>query len=639
MEENIINILSEDTVDKIAAGEVVERPSSVVKELVENSIDSGADSVSVSIRGGGITEIRISDNGSGIMRSEIRKAFMPHATSKIRKASDLDSIHTLGFRGEALSSIAAVSNVHMITKASDDDLGTDYIIEGGKEISNGLTGAPDGTTLIVRNLFFNTPARRKFLKSEKTESIYIEDVLCHIAISHPEISFSFKSDGHDRMMTSGNSRLIDSIYQIYGREIASNLIPLKDHCDLFSVDGFIGNYSLVRGNRSLESFYINKRSVIDKVLSKALEDGYKGFLMKRQFPFAVLFFSFPEGSVDVNVHPSKREVRISDSQAVMENLTEMIHKALSGREDILEPVKAETAKEKLNESESETDNNHSGIILDDNKKISSETKSSCTDNSQNEERIWKNPKNLPEPFEKSLLSSYTEKIDEELKKNIRHDERVSDIADKAYNTDSCEQISFISEESRPDINIIGQIFKTYWIIEWNKKVYIIDQHAAHEKVNYERMIGSLRNHTMTSQELMPPVIVSLSAKEIDSAEKIRDEMEAIGYRYESFGGKEYMISAMPGNLPDIDLKSLFINIVSEASQWNNKFTSDMIEERIATMSCKASIKGNQFISRDEAYALFDELLSLDEPYHCPHGRPTMIAVSREDLDKLFRRIV
>lgn len=608
MEENIINILSDDTVDKIAAGEVVERPSSVVKELVENSIDSGANSVSVSIRGGGITEIRISDNGSGILRSEIKKAFMPHATSKIKEASDLDSIHTLGFRGEALSSIAAVSNVHMITKASDDDLGTDYIIEGGKEISNGLTGAPDGTTLIVRNLFFNTPARRKFLKSEKTESIYIEDVLCHIAISHPEISFSFKSDGRDRMMTSGNSRLIDSIYQIYGRDIASNLIPVKDKCDLFSVNGFIGNYSLVRGNRSLESFYINKRSVIDKTLSKALEDGYKGFLMKRQFPFAVLFFTFPEGSVDVNVHPSKREVRISDTQYVMENLTSMIHKALSGREDILEPVEAEAVKKPFIIHDKKTDSNHSEIAI-------------------------------PEPFEKNFISSYTEKLDEELRDKVSHDEKVSEIAEKVYNTDSYEQLSFISEESKPDINIIGQIFKTYWIIEWNKKVYIIDQHAAHEKVNYERMISSLHKHTMTSQEVVPPVIVSLSAKEMESAEKIRNEMEFLGYRYESFGGKEYMISAMPGNLPDIDLKSLFMSIVSEAAQWNNKFTSDMIEERIATMSCKASIKGNQSISFDEAAALFDELLTLDEPYHCPHGRPTMIAVSREDLDKLFRRIV
>ena len=607
-----IKLLSKDTIDKIAAGEVIERPSSVVKELTENSIDAGASAISVEIQDGGSTFIRVTDDGIGIPRDQISLAFLRHSTSKLREAEDLFHVQSLGFRGEALASIAAVSEVELLTKCKDEEIGSYFVIDGGLEGELKDIGAPDGTTFLIHHLFYNTPARKKFLKSNQTEANYIQTLLEHLALSHPEISFHLKVNGKERLMTSGNGKLKDAIYAVFGREITRNILPFEMENDLFKVSGFIGKYTINRGNRNFENFFVNGRSIEDKILSKAVEDGYHGFLMQHQFPFVVLFLEFPDGSVDVNVHPTKREIRMDHGKEIYDLLSKGVHERLTQREDI-QFVKL------------------------------------------HEEKDSKTPKETAEPFEKKMLHQVKKAVEEHVQEvvpNVFHEKETPYHANKISDqktepvqnivplqkTDP-EQLSFLSEESRPYFEIVGQIFQTYWIIEFQGKVYLIDQHAAHEKVNYERFMERLRLSTIHSQMLMPPVILTLDPKEIDALEKYREEFEATGFRFESFGGKEYKLTGLPSNLPDVEPKTLFMAILSDMTEFHIHDTSEMIQEKIASMACKASIKGNQKISQREAEELITELLSLEEPYHCPHGRPTMIAVTRSEIDKLFKRIV
>ena len=607
-----IKLLSKDTIDKIAAGEVIERPSSVVKELTENSIDAGASAISVEIQDGGSTFIRVTDDGIGIPRDQISLAFLRHSTSKLREAEDLFHVQSLGFRGEALASIAAVSEVELLTKCKDEEIGSYFVIDGGLEGELKDIGAPDGTTFLIHHLFYNTPARKKFLKSNQTEANYIQTLLEHLALSHPEISFHLKVNGKERLMTSGNGKLKDAIYAVFGREITRNILPFEMENDLFKVSGFIGKYTINRGNRNFENFFVNGRSIEDKILSKAVEDGYHGFLMQHQFPFVVLFLEFPDGSVDVNVHPTKREIRMDHGKEIYDLLSKGVHERLTQREDI-QFVKL------------------------------------------HEEKDSKTPKETAEPFEKKMLHQVKKAVEEHVQEvvpNVFHEKKTPYHANKIpdqktepvqnivplQKTDP-EQLSFLSEESRPYFEIVGQIFQTYWIIEFQGKVYLIDQHAAHEKVNYERFMERLRLSTIHSQMLMPPVILTLDTKEIDALEKYREEFEATGFRFESFGGKEYKLTGLPSNLPDVEPKTLFMAILSDMTEFHIHDTSEMIQEKIASMACKASIKGNQKISQREAEELITELLSLEEPYHCPHGRPTMIAVTRSEIDKLFKRIV
>lgn len=607
-----IKLLSKDTIDKIAAGEVIERPSSVVKELTENSIDAGASAISVEIQDGGSTFIRVTDDGIGIPRDQISLAFLRHSTSKLREAEDLFHVQSLGFRGEALASIAAVSEVELLTKCKDEEIGSYFVIDGGLEGELKDIGAPDGTTFLIHHLFYNTPARKKFLKSNQTEANYIQTLLEHLALSHPEISFHLKVNGKERLMTSGNGKLKDAIYAVFGREITRNILPFEMENDLFKVSGFIGKYTINRGNRNFENFFVNGRSIEDKILSKAVEDGYHGFLMQHQFPFVVLFLEFPDGSVDVNVHPTKREIRMDHGKEIYDLLSKGVHERLTQREDI-QFVKL------------------------------------------HEEKDSKTPKETAEPFEKKMLHQVKKAVEEHVQEvvpNVFHEKETPYHANKISDqktepvqnivplqkTDP-EQLSFLSEESRPYFEIVGQIFQTYWIIEFQGKVYLIDQHAAHEKVNYERFMERLRLSTIHSQMLMPPVILTLDSKEIDALEKYREEFEATGFRFESFGGKEYKLTGLPSNLPDVEPKTLFMAILSDMTEFHIHDTSEMIQEKIASMACKASIKGNQKISQREAEELITELLSLEEPYHCPHGRPTMIAVTRSEIDKLFKRIV
>ncbi len=639
-----INVLSQETIDKIAAGEVVERPASVAKELIENSIDAGATAISVEIKGGGIEYLRITDNGVGIEKDQIPVAFLRHSTSKIKDAEDLNNVHSLGFRGEALSSISAVSKVELITKTKDNLLGASYIIEGAKEVSLSDVGAPDGTTFIIRQLFYNTPARKKFLKAESTEGSYVFDVVEHLALSHPEISFKLIINGKEKLMTSGNGSLSDTIYQIYGRQIAANILDISYEDELFSITGYIGLSVIARGNRAFEHFFVNNRYIKSNNLSRACEEGYYGFLMGHQYPFFVLNIDCIDGAVDVNVHPTKQEVRFENESKVCEILTKAINSRLRRREDVVE-AKVEEEKPRFN-------NTFNTIIPEPIEKATSVNKSFSVEkatplDTSSDELIadYKSesfseqeikPVKLPEPFEKNRLEAIKASITSQIRKDTPYEKK---FAEKNSGGEKYEQISFLTREAVKEHKIIGQVFDTYWIIEYDKNMYIIDQHAAHEKVLFEKTMARLKNKEMTSQMVSPPVIISLSQQDILLYERYHDAFESLGYRVESFGGNELAITAVPGNLFSLDPKQFFLEALADCQSYKASDSFDIIVERVASMSCKAAVKGNNKLSLPEIKTLINDLLELDNPYHCPHGRPTMISFSEYELAKKFKRIV
>lgn len=619
MVRNKIAVLEKATIDKIAAGEVVERPASVVKELVENAIDAGADAITVEIKDGGKSYIRITDNGCGIPEEELPIAFLRHSTSKLRDASELSDIHTLGFRGEALSSISAVSRVEMITKPQTELMGVRYVVEGSQEVSMDKIGAPDGTTIMVYQLFFNTPARKKFLKSDMTEASYISELMERLALSHPDVSFLFISNKKEKIHTSGNGNLMDTIYQIYGRQIASNLLAVEKETDLLMVSGFIGNSNVARGNRSLENFYINGRYIKSPLLSKAVEEGYVGYLMQHQYPFCVLQITTKEAAVDVNVHPTKQEVRFDDEIAIADIFKTLVFERLHQREDITEVTFDEEIEKEKEQSKPVT-----------------------------EERT-------PEPFEKARLQQMREKITKQIHADTPYERKYQEFYQKRESDANAhapkqelpetskpvtyEQTSFLTREARAKHHIIGQVFDTYWLIEHDNKLYIIDQHAAHEKVLYERMMKQLKNKEMTTQYVSPPIILSLTRAEQDILERFADVFAELGYVISPFGGNEFAIEGVPGNLFSFDVKTFFMELLASCDSLKGNDGHDMILEKIASMSCKAAIKGNNHLSRPEIEALLEELLSLENPYHCPHGRPTIIAMTKYEIEKKFKRIV
>lgn len=634
-----INLLSQETIDKIAAGEVVERPASVAKELIENSIDAGATAISVEIKGGGVEYLRITDNGSGIDKDQIQIAFLRHSTSKIQSAEDLASVRSLGFRGEALSSISAVAKVELITKTKDSLLGSSYIIEGAKEISFNDIGAPDGTTFIVRQLFFNTPARKKFLKSESTEGSYVFDVVEHLALSHPEISFKFLLNGKEKLMTSGNGSLSDTIYQIYGRTIASNVLDIDYEDEKVKITGFIGQSVIARGNRAFEHFFVNNRYIKSPHLSKACEEGYYGFLMGHQYPFFVINIDFDDDVVDVNVHPTKQEVRFEDEAVILEILTKTINNRLRKREDVLE-AHIDEPKNNYTPTSTYTPMTEAAPVT------SFENKSSYTEEiippiqPVEEEKVVESPKpapvKMPEPFERDRLEKIKAQVTAQIRSDTPYEKK---FAEKNRGGEKYEQISFLKEEAVKEHKIIGQVFDTYWIIEYDKKMYIIDQHAAHEKVLFEKTMARLKNNEMTSQMISPPVIISLSPQDILLFENYHEAFEKIGFSIESFGGNELAINGIPGNMLNLDPKVLFMEILAECDKYKSSDSFDMIVERVASMSCKAAVKGNNRLSFPEVKTLIDDLMKLENPYHCPHGRPTMISFSEYELAKKFKRIV
>jgi DNA mismatch repair protein MutL len=612
-----ITLLSQDTIDQIAAGEVVERPSSVVKELVENAIDAHATAITVEIRDGGTSLIRITDNGGGIPGAEVPIAFLRHSTSKIKSAEDLRSVHSLGFRGEALSSIAAVARVELISRTPDALTGTLYRIEGSREISNEEVGAPEGTTFLVRDLFYNTPARRKFLKTPQTEGVYISDMLEKLALSHPDISFKFINNNRTKLHTSGNGNRKDLIYHVYGRDIAAALLQVDYECEYFSVSGFIGKPMINRGNRNYENYFINGRYIKSNILSRAIEEAYKSFLMQHQYPFTVLYFRFPDESLDVNVHPSKMELRFENAQEIYRELCDSLCEALSRGELIPEvPVEEKTGGKMPH--------------------------------------TYKEP--IPEPFEKRRLNQvhsmpYNGAEESVGQENTGHNETPQVVREKpAYGSAKADpaprQVTlesvtpdFLTRDARKKHRIIGQLFATYWLVEYEDKLYIIDQHAAHEKVLYERTMATLQEKEFTSQSISPPIMLTLDAREEEMLETCRPQIERIGYVVEHFGGREYMISAVPDNLFSIDGRELFLEMLDGFADMGGRQTPDLILEKVASMSCKAAVKGNSILSLPEIDALIGELLTLENPFNCPHGRPTIISMSKYEIEKKFKRVV
>ena len=682
-----IAVLDQNTIDKIAAGEVVERPSSVVKELVENAIDAGATAVTVEITDGGKKLIRITDNGSGMEEEQIPLAFLRHATSKIEKVEDLEHIASLGFRGEALSSIAAVSQVELITKTSSAISGNRYVIEGGMEHSLEELGAPEGTTFLVRNLFYNTPARSKFLKSDSTEANYIHTLMEQLALSHPEISFKYIQNKQVKLHTSGNYSVRDVIYSVYGRDIAKALLEVEWENSFMKITGFVGKPEIARGNRSFENYYINGRYVKNNIITKAIENAYKGFLMQHKFPFVSLRMEMEGNDLDVNVHPAKREVRFAREQEVYDAVYDTVHAALTRREMIPkvtlgtdEPVKKE-AKEtvksaavpepfeqkrreqfyKAPEAQSLVRESPVFTPLEETFFEGTLKKNQELDEAKSRQAAVPPYKPEKEPEEKpgikqeekqpELRQSEPEQSEPKRLETIQSEVKQTEVkegkpkeAEQKVKEPEPKQLELFEEkllspQSRSRIRMIGQVFDTYWLAQFEDKFYIIDQHAAHEKIYYERLVRKFREHSIDSQYLTPPLIVSLNMQEEEVLNANRDYFEKFGFEIEHFGGREYCISAVPSNLYGLTEEELFLEMLDQLESDHSKDTLDIFASRLATMACKAAVKGNNRLSMEEAEKLLDELMTLENPYHCPHGRPTIISMTKTEMEKKFKRIV
>ncbi|ESL04472.1 DNA mismatch repair protein [Catonella morbi ATCC 51271] len=720
----IINLLDKDTINKIAAGEVIEGPAAVVKELVENAIDADANSVTVEIKDGGTSLIRVTDNGKGIGSDDIKTAFLPHATSKIKTADDLVLVSSLGFRGEALASIAAVSEVEVLTKTADEISGIRYVINGGKEEANEPIGTPEGTTFVVRNIFYNTPARKKFLKTAATEGRYVGEVMEHMAVSHPEIAFKFILNGQVKLQTMGNGSLKDVLFYIYGKETTANIIPVNNPdaegelVNGLSVRGYIGKPSLTRGNKEYENYFINGRFIKNKVITRAIEDAYKSFLMQHRFPFTCLLISVDSSLVDVNVHPAKLEVRFSDTESLYRLIFHEVDNALR-KKDLLPdmgvkqvPDKQPLVREFKSVSKSEKTEGYvipdipmpepfeksrqgewkkelkpvfmqESFVAEKVKRdeasplIKSEVYAPLVSNpaadvnsselnkileNKNEisfdnldEDKKSNAANVNSTFveddKKTAGNEHIESVEEEgtaYKKISDYNEEETAINIKTTTVEpgsetdnelSSEDFKggILAKKALPDIKIIGQIFGTYWIMEFDGSVYMIDQHAAHEKVMYEKFVKEISANKVTSQNLLPPVVVTLSGSQRQIVEEISNYLHKLGFEIEPFGGNEYVIKAVPTELFGISEKEMFFDIIDQYSLEGKKATPDTVLSKLATMACKAAIKGNMNISLLEVKALIEELMSLDNPYNCPHGRPTMIFMSKSDVEKKFKR--
>lgn len=641
-----INLLSQSTIDKIAAGEVVERPASVVKELLENAIDAGASAVTVELKEGGISLIRVTDNGCGIEKEQVQKAFLRHATSKITSIEDLTYVESLGFRGEALSSIAAVAQVEVITKTKEDLTGVKYSIAGGKEEDFEEIGAPSGTTFLIHNLFYNTPARKKFLKQPQTEAGYVADLMEHIALSKPEISVKFVNNGQVRFHTSGNGDLKEVIYRIYGKEMADAVISFEADNEICHVKGYIGKPEINRSNRNFEIYFMNGRFIKDDIISKAIEEGYRQYVMQHKFPFVVLHIEMQPQEIDVNVHPSKMQIRIHKGNEVYQFLSEAIKECLSRIEMIPRVVLTE------------------------------------------EKETQKDPLKTPEPFEVKRIENMVKEeipvydisggrkleksdvvqastqqipqIKDSLQKVVTSRVFGAETNDKSYKNEGIHanvikagehilverpaqlnlfEEKILSKDARNEYRIMGQIFDTYWLIAFQDKLLIIDQHAAHEKVKYERLVKELKEKQVSSQMLNPPIILSLTGKETQLLKDCMPHFETMGFEIEEFGSDAYAVRSMPVDLYGHNEKELFTEILDELSENPLKGTPDVILDKLASMACKAAVKGNNSMSTEEMESLIDELLTLDNPYHCPHGRPTIISMSKYEIEKKFKRII
>ena len=640
-----IALLSQETIDKIAAGEVIERPSSVVKELVENAIDAGSSAVTVEIKEGGISFIRISDNGCGIEKEQIPLAFLRHSTSKIKSVEDLFTVTSLGFRGEALSSIAAVSQVELITKTNGDFTGSRYLIEGSKEVSLEEIGAPDGTTFIIRNLFYNTPARKKFLKSAQTEGTYIHELMQRMILSHPDVAFKFIMNNQVKLQSSGNGNIKDIIYHLYGRDITKALLPIAHESELFKVSGFIGKPMISRGNRGYELYFVNGRFIRSQILSKAIEDAFKPFLMQHQYPFTVLYFEIDSSLLDVNVHPTKMELRFSNQQELYREVQSILSAVLVHR-DIIPEVPVDTPKKNEMEApkiEKVMPEPFEQKRLEEIRKAvrkDSPYEVKYPDRQPERRETWhaqSQPEHKP-PVREQLHTSGVTGTEKELAKEayvLREEETYGAKPEGSY-----EQGSFLKEEEMAKQKIIGQLFDTYWLVEYNDRLFIVDQHAAHEKVMYEKLKKQFEKKEFTSQAISPPIVITLSMREAEALEQFKEQFTKLGFVIEHFGGAEYSICGVPGNLYRLNTKDVLIEMLDELTDGiSERATADVILDKIASMSCKAAVKGSQRLSLPEMEQLMKDLMKLDNPYNCPHGRPTIIAMSKYEIEKKFKRIV
>lgn len=642
----VIHLLSQNTIDQIAAGEVVERPRSVVKELTENAIDARATAISVEIKEGGISLIRVTDNGSGIEKSEIRKAFLRHATSKIEDAQDLPHIHSLGFRGEALSSICAVSQMELITKTQEDFTGVHYQIEGGAECEFSEIGAPKGTTFLVRNLFYNVPARRKFLKQPQTEGSYVADLMEHLALSHPDISIKFIVNGQVRFQTSGNNQLKEVIYRIYGKEVTEHLIDFSLNGKSVRVRGFLGKPEQNRSNRNFEIFFVNGRYVHNDVLQKAVEEGYKQYLMQHKFPFCVLHFEFEPEDIDVNVHPAKMEIRLQHGAEVYAEIAAAIRDRLHEIELIPDVLLTE-------EKEQTPQIRHAPEPFEVNRTYMERIQEPVAEYTRNQRQSgeqYETSRQQPEmvaeketPYQaklsvqKILGDHPVNTTESDLHHNIiKSAEHI--LVEKPVQLDLFEE-NFVDVKSRESYQILGQIFDTYWLIAFKDKLFIMDQHAAHEKVKYERLVKELKNKTVTSQQITPPVVLHLDSKEEQALLSYRDYFTSLGFEIEEFGTGSVAIRSMPVDLYGCEEMEFFREVLDELCENPMKDQPDVILNKLASMACKAAVKGNNGLTFEEVSALLDEMLTLDNPYHCPHGRPTIISMSKYEIEKKFKRIV
>ncbi len=717
-----IQVLDTVTIDKIAAGEVIERPASVVKELAENAIDAGATAIVVEIRDGGTSLIRIADNGCGIERDEVPQAFLRHSTSKIRSVEDLVHIASLGFRGEALASIAAVAQVELITKTRGQDFGTRYRICGGREVDLEDTGARDGSTFLIQQLFYNVPARRKFLKTPMTEASHVGDLMTRLALSHPEISFQFLNNGQSKLHTSGNGNLKDVIYHVYGRDIASNLLRAQWEAKGMKITGFLGKPIVSRGNRNFENYFINGRYVKNQIVSKAIEDAYKDFSMQHKYPFVVLQMEIDGECVDVNVHPAKMELRFCNQQEVYNQVFAAVSQGLHA-EELIPHVELDAPKEKVG---TDSGNLHgAGRSAGGGQRYSGNTGNTRngqleagTEGSEEGKRDTAVPGSesrisrpqLPQPEERNL-DYFMEKMRERVRayhsqrssaevtdrggiyqpeiqadriretaeyaknaKEIYHSKQqpetvqqqniqishselqqpeVTDSGTEAVrqpenrisHSESIQQLNLFDEklltrEAKDEYHLIGQVFETYWLVEYRDNLYIIDQHAAHERVLYERTLKGMKTREFTSQMISPPIILDLSMQEADLLNQYMDCFTRIGFEFEEFGQESFAVRAVPDNLFSIAKKELLLQMLDGLSdEVNRNLSPELVDEKVASMSCKAAVKGNMKLSAAEVDTLIGELLTLENPYHCPHGRPTIIAMSRRELEKKFKRIV
>lgn len=696
----VIHVLDQDTINQIAAGEVVERPASIVKELVENAVDACSTAVTIEIKGGGIDFIRITDNGSGIDKEQIRKAFLRHATSKIISAEDLETVGSLGFRGEALSSIAAVAKVEVITKTDEGISGVRYVTEGGEEIAFEEIGCPEGTTFVVRNLFYNTPARRKFLKSAMTESGYVEAFVQRLALSHPDISFKFICDNKNKIATSGNGNLKDVIYHLYGRDIAMNLLEVHFMENGISIDGFVGKPVISRGNRNYENYFVNGRYLKNTIITRGIEEGYKGHSMVHKFPFTALMISMDPHLFDVNVHPAKMEMRFKNGEelysaivsAVRESFVkkELIPKvSLSEKKGGVLPERKKTP-EPFERKRREIEARFSGLSQERIDEINRRKREEETglpgaagvdsvpagaDDAQREAAR----KDAEQKRIASLGGRELPQIKKEIDQAIagRQQETAEAAATPAQTAAAAaepaasaqdgnapapaadssvlpvredggyavgEQMSFadvplLSKEARPKHRLIGQVFQTYWIVEYEDQLFFVDQHAAHEKVMYERLKKNLEEKQIDQQMVAPPIILTFSMKEKEKYLLFQDAFAALGYQIEEFGGDEYCIRAVPANLFGINQQDLFIELFDSLDEGSSRLNLEVITDKLASMACKAAVKGNQKMSFQEMDSLMDQLLELENPYQCPHGRPTIISMTKRELEKKFKRIV